>query len=277
MEAFNALVQSPLLQPLIAAVVGLALLFFFWWRAGSIRSVLDRIWHLVAGKGEVNDPLLKELLVNSRDLERFQFTYRIRVDSLADVHILHAWSNRHNVDVATLAKASEWVDLKNEELIKQPPRRHVEWKTAVAVVAMVLAYVAGVFLLPAGALYKTKATEVWFRMHETSMHSMFGQWSVSASDCEGERPSLVQKTGFSPQELEALCKTLIEGEAKEDVEMVVGAQRIYFLLVLLLMGPVFISSILAAKSAMLATRLRAQTIPLAAKSPDQGAKSKESC
>lgn len=90
MDTFTSVVQSPLMQPLSMFAAAVTLLMVFWWRAGSIRSVLDRVWHLLAGRADVNDPVLKELLLNSRDLERFQFTYRLKVDSLAEVHKLHA-------------------------------------------------------------------------------------------------------------------------------------------------------------------------------------------
>ena len=59
MEAFNGLVQSPWLQPLMTLLAGAVLLAWFWWRAGSIRSVLDRVWHLLAGNTDVNDPTLR--------------------------------------------------------------------------------------------------------------------------------------------------------------------------------------------------------------------------
>jgi hypothetical protein len=228
LEAFNALVQSPLLQLLAPLLGGAALLAFFWWRAGSIRSVLDRVWHLLAGSTDVNDPILKEVLMNSRELERFRFTYRIRVDSLDDVHKLHAWSQKHRLDIATLSKAREWVDVTRPELIKEPPKHYVQWRVGMALSLLALVYVLGALLLPSGALLHMKASGTYFRMQESSFQHPLWLWSVSSSDCKTNVAEVERTTGFTPEEAELICGMLLDGKAKSLIDDNETVQRSMF-------------------------------------------------
>lgn len=228
MDAFNGLLQSPWLQPVMTALAFVALLAWFWWRTGSIRSVLDRVWHLLAGSTDVNDPILKEVLVNSRDLERFRFTYRIKVDSLDDVHKLHAWSQQYRVDIATLSKAREWVDVTRSDLIQQPPKRYVPWRVGLAVSLVVLVYLLGALLLSSGALLHMKASGTYFRMQESSLQHPLWLWTVSSSDCKIDVDAVVRETGFTKEETDLICGMLLDGKAKSLIAENAAAQRWMF-------------------------------------------------
>lgn len=228
MEEFNGLLQSTRLQPLMTALAGLALLAWFWWRTGSIRSVLDRVWHLLAGSTDVTDPILKEVLVNSRDLERFRFTYQIKVDSLDDVHKLHAWSQQHRLDIAVLSKAREWVDVKRPDLIKEPPQAYFKRKLWPAFVFLVVVYVLGLFLLPSGALLHAKESGTYFRMQESSVQHPLWIWSISASDCKTSVDKIPGKTGFTATEATLICGLFQERKAKSFIEENQASQRWLF-------------------------------------------------
>lgn len=236
MEAFNGLLQNPWLQPAMTALAFVALLVWFWWRTGSIRSVLDRVWHLLAGSTDVHDPILKEVLVNSRDLERFRFTYRIKVDSLDDVHKLHAWSQQHRLDIATLSKAREWVDMTQPGLIKEPPKFYVKWRLGLAFSLAVFVYLLGALLLSSGALLHMKASGTYFRMQESSLQHPLWFWSVSSSDCKTNVAEVERTTGFNREETELICGMLLDGKTKSLVDDNETAQRWMFVGALVLLA-----------------------------------------
>jgi hypothetical protein len=271
LEAFNALVQSPWVQPLMAVLLGVVLLLFFWWRAGSIRSVLDRVWHLVAGRTDVNDPILKELLVNSRDLERFQFTYRLKAESLADVHKLHAWSKRHRVDIAHLSKAREWVDLTQPELIKEPHRSYVAWRAVLAIAVFVVIYLFGALLLPSGAVLQMKASGTYFRLQEASIEHPYKLWAVGGPECKSNLDTVARDTGFTRDEAALICKLLEDGQSKELIDENVAAQRWLFLGALIFLAPWFLSLFCKVAAAQAAIALRKRTAGIEQCEKDKGA------
>lgn len=125
MESLSSFVQSPLLSRASIALAGLLALAFFWWRAGSIHSVLDRIWRLIAGKADVHDPVLKALLQESRDIEKFQFIYRLKVETMNEMRELIAWMATHRVGMSKLQTMRKWIDTTSKEIIRQPPKHYV--------------------------------------------------------------------------------------------------------------------------------------------------------
>lgn len=225
MEAFNALVQSPLLQPLVALLGGGALVMFFWWRAGSIRSVLDRVWHLLAGSTDANDPTLKEMLVNSRDLDRFRFTYRIKVDSLDDIRKLHVWSRQHRLDIATLSRAREWVDVTQSDLIKEPPIAYIRWRLWLAGILLVVVGGFVALLLPSGALLYMKTSGTYFRLQESSFQHPLWFWSFASLDCKTSVDAVVSTTGFTRDETELICGMLLDRNTKSLIDENEATQR----------------------------------------------------
>ncbi|MDQ7746335.1 DUF6216 family protein [Hydrogenophaga pseudoflava] len=259
MEAFNGLLQSPWLQPAMPTLAFVALVAWFWWRTGSIRSVLDRVWHLLAGSTDVNDPILKEVLVNSRDLERFRFTYRIKVDSLDHVHKLHAWSQQHRLDIATVSKAREWVDVTRSDLIKEPPSAFIRRRGWLAGLLLATVYGLGALLLPSGALLRMKASGTYFRLQESSLQHPLWLWSVASSDCKTSVDAVVRKTGFTKEETGLMCGMLQGDGAKSLIEENQATQRWLFVVALIPLGFWFFSTTwqLGAARAALALRRRA--------------------
>lgn len=124
-DSLSTFVQSPLFSRLSVVLGGLIVVGLFWWRAGSIHTVLDRLWRLVAGKADVHDPVLKSLLLESRDIEKFQFIYRLKVETMVDVHKLATWMETRGVGMARLQKIRRWVDVTSAEVVSQPPRHYV--------------------------------------------------------------------------------------------------------------------------------------------------------
>lgn len=259
MEAFNSLLQSLWLQPAMPTLAFVALLAWFWWRTGSIRSVMDRVWHLLAGSTDVNDPILKEVLVNSRDLERFRFTYRIKVDSLDDVHKLHAWSQQYRLDIATLSRAREWVDVKRSDLIKDPPSAYIQKRLWLAALLLVVVYGLGALLLPSGALLRMKASGTYFRLQESSLQSPLWLWSASSADCKANIDAVVRKTGFTREETDLICRMLQGDEAKNLIEENQATQRWLFAGALIPLGFWFFSTTWQLGAARAALALRRRT------------------
>lgn len=262
----SSLVQSPLLQPAAFVLLGIILLAVFWWRAGSIRSVLDRVWHLMAGRSDVNDPVLKELLINSRDLERFRFTYRLKVDSLADVHKLHAWSAQHQIDLANLTALRDWVDPKHLELIKAPPKSLFVIETLVVVVLAAGTILFGALLLPSGALLQTKESGVYFRAQEATVEHPFRWWRYGADSCRPNLDSVMRETGFTRDEAVLICDALKEGKLDSLIVDNQSTQRWLFALVALVSTPLILSGIWKVNAAQAALAMRSKTVDAVASS-----------
>lgn len=223
MGSLAEFVQSPIFSrlPFFAAVsiAGMMLGGVYWWRAGSIQSILERIWHLIAGKTDVHDPALKSFFQKNRELEKFRFLYGVKVDTSVDMQKLLTWLDKHNIGTLTLRKMRPWVDTGTEEIIRQPPKYYAKSRMAFATVALIVFFSATHFGSSQAAYFKMRASGVWFATDTTRVRALWDGWwfrdgwSFDASDCADES-KIIHETKFSETETQSICKSLKDGELR---------------------------------------------------------------
>lgn len=256
MESLSTFVQSPLFSRLSVILGGLILLGLFWWRAGSIHSVLDRLWRLIAGKADAHDPTVKSMLLESRDLEKFQFFYRLKVETLAEVRKLAAWMEAHGVGMSRLLKMRRWVNVTSPEVVLQPPRHYVWSHFAFGSLAMFA--VAGIsqFAASPDAYLQMRASKVWFKTDSTTVKAPLEGWSFDLANCATDQANVTHMTGFRETETEVICKALKDGGLKTLVKQTVEFQAWLEITGALIAIAIAFANILAAVAAQEALRLR---------------------
>ncbi|MCG1017232.1 MULTISPECIES: DUF6216 family protein [Burkholderiaceae] len=261
MESLSTFVQSPALSPLSIIFGGLIMVGLFWWRAGSIHIVLDRLWRLVAGKADVHDPVLKALLLESRDIEKFKYTYRLKVETMAAIHRLDKWRRTHEISMSRLQKMRFWIDTTSHEMVRQPPRHYVLIHLAWACLA--LFPISGISqLVGSGDAYlQTRTSKVLFKTDAVTVKAPLGGWSFDSAKCVADKAGLAQLTGFNASEIDAICNALKDDSLKALVKQTLKEQAWVAIAVVLVAVVVALSNILAARAAKEALRLRKQLYP----------------
>lgn len=261
MESLSTFVQSPLFSRLSAALGGMLLIGVFWWRAGSIHSVLDRFWRLVAGKADVHDPVLKSLLLESRDIEKFQFIYRLKVETMADIRNLAAWMEEHRVGMVRLQKMRRWLDVNSAEMVRQPPKHYVLSRFLVACLAMLA--LLGISQLAAShnAYLQMRTSKVWFKTDAITVKAPLEGWSFNQAKCAIDRDALTQLTGFNATETEAICNALNNDGLKPLVKQTIEFQVWVGIAGIVVALGLALTNIGAASAAQAALCLRKQLYP----------------
>lgn len=236
LQLFTPLAQIPWIAPALWA--GLLLLLCLWirTRAGSTHFLLDRLWRIAAGRRDVQDSVLRDIQQESRDLEIFRFSYRMPVQSLADLHKLESWAKAHNVGMLRLKILWRWVDVRNSEVVLRP-RRASKWGLFLLLVLLwIMSLSTGSLLASPNGYFHMKESKVWFKTDANTVKNvtLWGDdWVFAATECAAEGPDLQQKTGFRKSELLDLCKALASGSMEDHVRSLVKQQRGLALILLL--------------------------------------------
>lgn len=256
MESLSSFIQSPLFSKFFA-VIGAALsIAIFWWRAGSVHALLERLWRLVAGRTEAHDVVVKTILQESRDVERFNFTYRMKLGSIAAIHKLDKWRRAHDIGMSQLQQVRRWIDTDSTEMLRQPPRRYVAVHLVVALFALLSTVPTGWLATSHDAYLQMRASKVWFKTDGTTVKAPFENWSFDAGQCLLDRAGMIRMTQFNQSEADAVCNAFKDGELKQLTHKTLATQLrvgIFFLLAALTVG---VSRFLAAGSAQKAITLR---------------------
>lgn len=278
MGSLSEFIQSPIFSRLPYASVAIMILGgVFWWRARSIQSILERIWHLMAGKTDAHHPALKSFLQKNRDLEKFRFLYRLKVETFSDMQNLIAWSDAHNIGMIHLQKMRSWIDANTKEIVREPSKCHYKSRVTFAAVALIAIFSASNIGASPAAYFKMKASGTWFATDATTVRALwngwwFGDgWSFNVSDCADE-PKITRETGFNETETHLICKSMKDGgELRSLTKDTIKLQRWFGGVSALIALVIAIRSLLSAFAAKDAENLRKKLYGQKAEVPGQGA------
>ena len=256
MESLSTFIQSPLFSKFFAVLGVLISIATFWWRAGSVHALLERLWRLVAGKAEAHDVVVKTALQESRDIERFNFTYRMKLASIASIHKLDKWRRGHDLGMAQLQQVRRWIDMDSTEVLRQPPKHYVAVHFLAALLALLSTFPAGWIAASHDAYLQMRASKVSFKTNGTTVKAPFEGWSFDAGRCAQDEAGIVRITGFSWSETEAICNGFKSDELNQLVKKTLNTQLkagVFFLLIAFTVG---VNRSLAASAAEKAITLR---------------------
>jgi hypothetical protein len=262
MGSLSEFIQSPILSRLSLAMIVIPTMGgFFWLRAGSIQSILERIWRLMAGKTDVCDKTLNSFIQKNRDLERFRFLYRIKVETFVDMQKLIAWVNDNNISMIRLQKMRSWIDAKDEKIVLAPPKNYSRDKKIVTSLALIVFFCASLLGSSPVAYFKMKVSGKWFETDAVTVKSLgdglwfVNSWSFNLSDCKDEQ-RIVQLTKFHDAETDTICKALKGGELKSLTKETIKFQRWFAATFALVTSVIALLCSLAAYAAREAENLR---------------------
>ncbi|ANN64914.1 DUF6216 family protein [Bordetella bronchialis] len=256
MESLSAIVQNSLFPHLYALLGGIALVAFFLWRAGSVYTLLDRLWRLLAGKAEVEDPIVKGLIRRNLDLEKFRFIYRLPAETLGDVHKLALWLDEHRIDISKLLKVRKWIDPASADIVLEPPKGYAAYPLVSCAMATLLMLVAAYVAAYPAALLHMRESKTWFITDGVTVRAPSGGWHFSAKECSADTDELSRLAGMSTTEITTLCHALNTEELRQYVQDTTDGQRNVGITALSIGGWAALLGMLAFRSAIEARRLR---------------------
>lgn len=226
MESLSSIFQSPLLAALISPILAAGGLLFFLFRVGSLHSLLERLWRLVAGKAEVENPQLKKLIQENRDLERFRFIYGLNIETQSEFQRLMSWLHRHRVGIARLQRVRKWVDIRSPHLVLKPPRRYVLGQFAMMMTAYLAASLSVAALFIDDAYLRARGSDVLFKTDGTAISGFWGSPSAMLNGCLSDPGVLAREFKFSAAEATTLCKMFEDKSLRKLSAQAIHEQRV---------------------------------------------------
>ena len=223
--AFASPLAKPLLVPCLTVLAVILLVIAFWRRAYSLHAPWERVWRVIAGGAEVQEPRLRAFMQEMRDLEKFRLVYGLNITNMADMHRFIAWVRRHRLDVALLQKARRWVDISKPGIVSRPSKRYYAWNLLVCVLSVLCLGVAA-FFANSPALLRMKSSGVWFSSDGTFVAGPLGGNKLELTPCPAMGDKLQKTFGISAAEVKVLCEARENGSLQEFTKRTTSEQRI---------------------------------------------------
>lgn len=90
----------------------IALIFYCFYRAGSIYFLVDRVWKLTSGRDKFFNKEIDQIWNEIRDVESFQFKTRLAVNSHAQIQRIKSYVDEKNLVWRDLIPAGKHFDVK---------------------------------------------------------------------------------------------------------------------------------------------------------------------
>lgn len=198
---------------------------FIAFRAGSIHSVLENIWRLVAGKTDVENPALRKLLQEDKDLEKFRFVYGIKINKTNQLNTFLSWLKYNNITVGQAKKAWRWIKIDDIVHISVPGPSFFVISASVFTVIIIILCASFRLLSYSDAVYKFNESGIWFSVDKQSVHHVFETQRIDLSLCEKGPNFLVDSMHFTDREAASLCQASKSGEIAQVVSDGIKEQR----------------------------------------------------
>lgn len=258
MDAFSSIFSNPLFGKLIVPIATasgvLLVLFLFWRRADSLHAVWEKVWRLIAGGADVQEPRLRAFMQEMRDLEKFRLVYGLSITNMADMHRFIAWVRRHRLDIAVLQKARRWVDISKPGIISRPPKSHFAWNGAWLVLSAVLVQSAILFAI-SPAILKMNASGVWFSSDGAYVRTPLGSNKLELTQCATITDKLEKTFHFTTHEIKALCEAYADGSLQRLATKTMTEQKTLGAFVVFVAGTWLLVAMLRIRSAETAERI----------------------
>lgn len=227
MESINSFLSSPI-PPIVKLIFVGIIVGLFWRRSKSINSLLDRVWRLVVGQGDITDERLSKFIHDNHALEKFRFIYGINVETKQDLHRFLNWVDKNSIGVEIIQQAKRWIDTKSPNLVITPPVKYKKIRGAWILITSILLILCLQMMTSKNTLFRMNESGTWFfaNTHYVSGVKILGDtWKIeSGSDCQKEIKN-IPHIGFNESEMDALCGAFGDQEFNEKIEEGVKAQN----------------------------------------------------
>lgn len=224
MEAFSTLAIDAFLKLLVPLSVA-AVLAFFWWRAGTTHSIMERLWRIVAGNSPISNQRLATFMEETRELERFRFVYGVSIESSAELNKFLAWRERHRIPIRKIQLIRSWFDAKAEDFIVQPTLSAIVLRFIICFSFVVATFISLFIAVSDKALLKTNTSKIWFMTDGSIVGRPLLGKPVALTQCSSLNSAPLVSLGFTKNEERIICEAAMEGSLKGEIEKTIKDQR----------------------------------------------------
>jgi len=196
------------------AAPALVLAMFLWvvWRTESLYFVRRRLWQLVHGNEQIEDPEVRAFANEQTSLNSFRLLAGVPVASLEEARLLLQWTRLHGVQMTTVRMCGAYFDAEHRQVRTQKVPSRL-WQIARLfwfALSVALCAISAGGMTSNKVLLSLNATQRFLLAAPADMRTAWPPWPMDASplrpaDCQLPLGANAQRTGFTDQEVDLLC------------------------------------------------------------------------
>jgi ABC-type Fe3+-siderophore transport system permease subunit len=180
----------------------------------SHSFLMHRLWQIIYGPREIEDPLVKKHVDEETVVAVFRTRYNIPIDTVSQAHRLINWAKPREISMRAIGACGFYFDFIRCEIRPNLPSPRKMKALAVFVVFLGICAL-GIFSLgtKSSVLAQFKESKRYFLISRDAATPLFPQGPVLTRDvCLGSTSAKRVSGEFSPTDREIICKALTEDD-----------------------------------------------------------------
>lgn len=211
----------------LTGVITVLVFLYVYKRTKSPHIILARLWLMLNGKKECNDPIIKKFLDEQSDLLQFRFITGIQAKTVAHVATIKTWCDRHGETITAVAACGQYFNINESRPLaddKMPTNKLMAFFALIVTVLTVAAMLALTGVVYDRALLRMNATGTWFGINDHSAKPIGSAPGFLLSECKdviakGDHP------GFKASDVAFICNWSQEQGTNTYLAKTISGQR----------------------------------------------------
>lgn len=215
---------------------------YFYLKAGSSYSIMSRFWNLAIGKKEFNNIHLKELMQEREDIDKFNFVFSIKADSIEQIQRLKKRVTKQSLDIRLISRSKGYFYI-NTCKLKVPKAKHL----AVIILLSLFFFISTIPLMqiaikPAALIkFNDSDSWVWINYEYAEkytpaiplMNFFEHRWKFNKDTCLTNKSSIEKLSSLSKlptERVKSICELFKEAKKPPILNHIIKEQKfLYFL------------------------------------------------
>lgn len=212
---------AKLLLPIVLSI----LFMVFWWRAGSLHSIMERLWRIAAGNTPIKNRELAEFIETNREIEKFRFIFRLKIHRHTDLQRFIRWHKANGIAIKDIQFMRHWFDADEPDFIKSPKKTVLIFPGICGAIFLAMSFTLIFMAASSKAYLHMKSSGANFKSDGTTIESWLGEWESDASSCNEATPLFAKNLRFSADETRMICASFQDGSLKTTTEDAIKSQK----------------------------------------------------
>lgn len=194
--------------PWVAPTLLAAILALVLYRTRSTHTVLSRLWQLVHGKGQCNDPAIASFLDERGALMQFRFMTGLKPRTRLQALRIISWSKNNEEDIGDLASCGKHFDIEKVALCGSellPKQWHLFGLYAVAFSLGIACAGALLATISSDPLLRMKSSGTFFFLSTDYARSFGGDATLTREQCRQENQAASK---FLAEDAMVICEAM---------------------------------------------------------------------
>lgn len=201
---------------------------YFYYKSGSIYTILDKVWSLFVGQKEYNNKVISKFNKERHDIDKFNSIYNVDAINTNEIVKFTKWIADNNYDIRKISNVKSWFKI-SELKLTRPNSYSTFGLSLIAIVLFLSSLILGIWGTTPHAIVKINDNDPWISINLQRAKTLSSDYVISREDCKRQdfnRGNYARLTNLEINSVNAICDGFLVKKESEAIKQIIKGQRV---------------------------------------------------